>query len=447
MPGAEDFDVDPDAWRKQFWNDDDAGDATAKPKQKPNGADHWDAPDMGVLKLRRRPPPALPVEVFGEDWKKWLLDAATAAACPVDYVAAPLLSSASALIGNARWAQAWPGWVEPPHLWMVAVGDSGAGKSPGSDCLMRDVLPPIERRMIGDFPDRVREWQAAVEFDKIAKKRWQDDLRTAQENKKPLPPMPLPVASPIAPEKPRLTQHDVTVEQVGAILSAAAPKGLMVTRDEIAGWLTGMTSYNPAGRAFWLEAYGGRPYRVERRSHGKEPIEIERLVVSVYGGTQPERLSELSIGPDDGLFSRVQWLWPNPVPFRRGDGSPDTAWAVETLDRLRELDLAPGDPAKPIIVPLADDAQQLMVEFGAEMELRLDRAGGLRCGRPTASSSRRGVAAVARAGMALVLRQARLGHAAGPCVERGLRRRRHAGRGIFHADGGACVWRRWRDRR
>ena len=89
---------------------------------------------------------------------------------------------------------------------------------------MRDVLPAIERRMVGDFPDRLREWQAAVEFDKIAKKRWQDDLREAQEKKKPLPPMPLPTAPDIAPEKPRLRQHDVTIEQTGAILASAAPK-------------------------------------------------------------------------------------------------------------------------------------------------------------------------------------------------------------------------------
>ena len=174
---------------------------------------------------------------------------ATAAACPVDYVAAPLLASVSTLIGHARWAQAWPGWIEPPHLWMVAVGDSGTGKSPGGDCLMRDVLPEIERRMVGDYPDRLREWQAAIEFDKIAKKRWADDLRTAQENKKPLPPMPLPVASEFPPEKPRLKQHDVTVEQIGAILSTAAPKGLVVVRDEIAGWLTGMDAYNTKGHS------------------------------------------------------------------------------------------------------------------------------------------------------------------------------------------------------
>ena len=49
---------------------------------------------------------------------------------------------------------------------------------------MRDVLPAIERRMVGDYPDRLREWQAAVEFDKIAKKRWQDDLRDGSRKQK-----------------------------------------------------------------------------------------------------------------------------------------------------------------------------------------------------------------------------------------------------------------------
>jgi hypothetical protein len=385
MPGTNEFDVDPEEWRKQFWDDDASAKAGVKASAKAdatpkgNGVDGsgWGEPYMGVLQLRRRRPPALPLEVFGDTWGQWLLDAAPAAACPVGYVVAPLLSSVSTLIGNARWAQAWPGWSEPPHLWTVVVGDSGTGKSPAADSLMRDVLPTIERRMVGDFPDRLREWQAAVEFDKVAKKRWLDDFRTAQENKKPLPPMPMRTAPDIAPEKPRLRQHDVTIEQTGAILATAAPKGLMVVRDEISGWLMGMNAYNPAGRAFWLEAYGGRPYRVERRKHGAEPIEIARLAVAVYGGTQPERLSELANGPDDGLFSRILWLWPDPVPFRQGEMAPNVDWAIEALDRLRELDLAPGSPPSPILMPLTPDAQRLMEEFGKEMEARLQQSGGL----------------------------------------------------------------------
>jgi hypothetical protein len=151
----------------------------------------------------------------------------------------------------------------------------------------------------------------------------------------------------------------------------------MVTRDELAGWLTGMNSYNPAGRAFWVESYGGRPYRVERRKHSKEPIEIPRFVVAVYGGTQPERLAGLITGADDGLLSRILWGWPDPLPFKLGQKVPHTAWAVEALDRLRELDLQPGDPPNPILTPLTADSQQLIEEFGQDMQSRRTNTGGL----------------------------------------------------------------------
>src|SRR5947209_14098687 len=149
--------------------------------------DLWPEPDMGVLRLHRRPPPRLPIEVFGEVWGSWITTAAEAAACPPDYVAAPLLVSVSALIGHARWAQATPGWAEPPHLWIGSVGDSGNGKSPGADCLMRDVLPEIERRMLADFPDQLREWRAAVEFGKAAEEKWKTEMRDAQKRGNPAP--------------------------------------------------------------------------------------------------------------------------------------------------------------------------------------------------------------------------------------------------------------------
>ena len=90
----------------------------------------WADPDMAVLRLHRRPPPPLPLAVFGDEWGRWIADAAEAAACPPDYVAVPLLASVSALIGHARWAQATPGWSEPPHLWMADVGDSGSRQKP-----------------------------------------------------------------------------------------------------------------------------------------------------------------------------------------------------------------------------------------------------------------------------------------------------------------------------
>ena len=58
--------------------------------------------------------------------------------------------------------------------------------------------------------------------------------------------------------QPRLRQNDTTIERVATILAGAAPKGVLIVRDELAGWLTGMNAYNDAGRPFWIEAYGGR---------------------------------------------------------------------------------------------------------------------------------------------------------------------------------------------
>jgi len=336
----------------------------------------WGDPDMEILRLRRRSPSSLPVDVFGPAWSKWIVDAAAAAACPPDYVAAPLLSSASALIGHARWAQATETWVEPPHLWTVSVGDSGDGKSPGMDTLHREVLPELERRMVGDFPERLREWRAAAEFDKAAEKQWQDNVRAAQKDGKAVPQPPSPIASSVEPQRPRLRQHDVTIEKVALVLATAAPKGLLIVRDEIAGWIDGMATYNPAGRAFWVESYGGRPYRVERVKH-PDPIEIPRLAVAVNGGTQPERLLKLLNTADDGLLARVQWFWPDPIAFDLVEETPRSVWATAALDRLRELDLRPGDPPCPTLVPLTAAGRAAMREFGREMQMRRALAGGL----------------------------------------------------------------------
>ena len=328
----------------------------------------------GVLLLHRRPPPKLPIEVFEPAWGPWIATAAEAAACPPDYVAAPLLASISALIGHSRWAQATPGWAEPPHLWIGAVGDSGNGKSPGADCLMRDVLPEIERRMLADFPDRLRDWRVADELQRAADEIWKAEVRTAQKAKK-APPLPPDALQTTEPQAPRLRQHDVTIERVATLLATAAPKGLLIVRDELAGWIESMGSYNPAGRAFWVEAYGGRPYRVERQKH-PEPIVIARLAVAVYGGTQPDKLALLMREADDGLLGRVLWDWPEPIPFRLGQEAPGAQWAIRALDRLRELDLRPGDPPSPIMVPLTDEARAMMETFGAEMQDRQSTAGG-----------------------------------------------------------------------
>jgi Uncharacterized conserved protein len=336
----------------------------------------WAEPDLTIARLGRRPPPPLPLDLFGPHWSAWITRTAEAGATAPDYVASNLLAAASALIGNARWPQATPGWREPPHLWIGAVGDSGTNKSSGADALMRDILPVIETRMIGDFPDRLKEWKAKAEAAKLATEAWQKDVRIAVGLGNAPPHAPAE-AEP-EPQAPRLRQNDVTVERVATLLAHAAPKGLLITRDELAGWLLGLTAYNDAGRAFWIEAFGGRPYRVERVK-SPEPIIVPRLAVAVSGSTQPEKLAEMFAGADDGLLGRFIWSWPEPPPFRLSRATPGTEWAIDALDRLRLLDLAPDDKGemRPINVPLVESAIALIERFGQDMQATQNDAGGL----------------------------------------------------------------------
>jgi hypothetical protein len=337
-------------------------------------------PDLQVLRLHRRPPPPLPLEVFGPRWGVWLQRAAAAASCSPDYVAAPLLSAASVLIGNSRWSQAGPSWVEPPHLWCGSVGDSGGGKSPGADAVLGHVVPTLERRMAVSFPEQLREHQLAAEAAKARKEAWEKEVRVAQRMGNPPPLPPAGIEPQPEPQPPRLRVDDATVEKVAALVASAAQKGVLMVRDEIAGWLLGMGAYNAGARAFWLESYGGRPYRVDRVKH-PEPIDIPYFAVAWWGGVQPDRLAQLMEDADDGLLARFIWFWPDSIPFDLAREAPDLAWATEALERLRLLEMAPpseqGTPPRPIQVPLAEAALPQLVAFGREMQARQDAAGGL----------------------------------------------------------------------
>ncbi|WP_240778634.1 DUF3987 domain-containing protein, partial [Salipiger aestuarii] len=87
---------------------------------------------------------------------------------------------------------------------------------------------------------------------------------------------------------------DATTEKVAELL-AQTWRGLLMSRDELSGWLASMDRYSGGGdRPFWLEAYGGRSYPVDRKS-SPEPIIVDHLTVAVLGGTQPDKLARLLV--------------------------------------------------------------------------------------------------------------------------------------------------------
>ena len=140
----------------------------------------------GVLRLHRRAWPTLPIEVFGPTWGPVDITAAEAAALPGRLCSGTVTRQR---VGPNRPARDGRrrrrAGLNSPHLWTGVVGDSGDGKSPGADCLLREVLPEIERRMIADYPDRLREWRASFEFGKAAAERWRNEVRDAEKKGAP----------------------------------------------------------------------------------------------------------------------------------------------------------------------------------------------------------------------------------------------------------------------
>ena len=137
----------------------------------------------------------MPIDVFGLFWAEWIEATAEGCSAPRDYVATGLLSIASALIGNARWVSPWPGWSEPPALWIANIGSPSSGKSPAMDPLLK-IVADIEYEMAEGFSDDRRQWQTRREAAKVARSLWESEVKTAVNNGVPPPDMPKAAVEP-----------------------------------------------------------------------------------------------------------------------------------------------------------------------------------------------------------------------------------------------------------
>ena len=343
-------------------------------------SDAWQNPDLGVLDQNRRPPVPFPVELLGSWWMPWVEAAATGASAPVDYVAAPLLAAVSALIGNARWAQAGPNWCEPPVLWIASVGDPSSGKSPGAAPIMNKVLGQLESNRQRDFKDRYTAWEAEDKAAAVRLERWERDVKNAVKNGLPPPPKPADAERPAEPPQPRIRISDSTTEKV-ALLMAGNPKGLLAVRDELVGIFGSFDRYTGANadRSFYLEAWTGGSYTQDRVKH-PVPIFIKRHSLALFGTTQPDRLAEIIRGADDGLLPRFLFAWPASVPFGISRKATDVGGAIDRLQRLNDLSLREEDDQgtlAPFYVSLSPEAVDLLEAFGREMQRNESTTAGL----------------------------------------------------------------------
>jgi hypothetical protein len=171
-------------------------------------------------------------------------------------------------------------WWEHPRLWTLLVGDPSRKKTP----IINEATRPLElyqNVLRCDYETRLRDYEAAKAGNKNTD-----------------------VTKPDLPA--RYVIFDTTIEKLGEILSRSE-HGLLVKRDEFSGWIGSMEKYtnsrgSSADRGFWLQAFDGGPYSVDRIGRGE--THIRNLSVSLIGGIQPAKLAELRGLTSDGLLQR-----------------------------------------------------------------------------------------------------------------------------------------------
>lgn len=177
------------------------------------------------------------------------------------------------------------GWTESARLWGAIVGDPSSKKSPGIDKAIGP-LKRIDHRLGLAHKDVRREYE---------------EERQAWERKKGDKGPP-----PTRPPEPRLLVSDTTIEALSDVM-ADNPQGIMVYRDELAGWFGSMDAYGAKGsskdRSFWLEAYNGGSKRIDRVTRGH--IYVENCSVCLLGGIQPAVFAaKMRNVEEDGLLQR-----------------------------------------------------------------------------------------------------------------------------------------------
>ncbi|MEJ7873612.1 MAG: YfjI family protein, partial [Rubrobacteraceae bacterium] len=308
--------------------------------------------------------PSFPVEAMPAACRPLIEESEKALGCAPEMVALPMLAVLSSAIGTSRVVEVKGGWREWAALFVAVVASPGAMKTPAAKVAKR---PAFERqRKLGKhYAEEKDEWKREV-------RQWEVDKREAAKSAEPAP------EEPEAPSMSRCVASDTTVEALVGILEDN-PRGLLVHKDELAGWVRSMDQYKGgkgSDRQHWLSFWSGDEVVVDRKSRMGEPLIVAEPFVSLFGGIQPAMLGELGAGAEDGLMDRFLFAYPKPrhVRFSYEEVSTESEGRYAALyERLADLPLAideHGDP-NPKPLKLSLEARRLFAErmdsIGAEM--------------------------------------------------------------------------------
>lgn len=323
-------------------------------------------------------------------WMRDMVEAVAASAqADVSMTASAALGVVSASVGRKGFVRLG-GRRFPFHLWMMAIGESGDGKSTVFD----EVGSPL--RAVQALPDEAQA-AAVAPLGRSVWERLRDPLdgeRTEAE-----------------PPRAQLSDAVRVVRETLSAAGATAPSLLLddITPTALIDFLgsqtTGSALFSPEGGIeTWLAQGGAVPSQdaatLNRawdgdnftRRRQDRTIPVVRPAITMLVGMQPDIFTKFASHP--GLRSRgftLRFLFVRSQPRRRAYPAPAIDRGVrESYDAgiYRLVSLPGWPPNEPVLLEVSDAAAQLNADFLNRIEARIDDGGDLHHGRAYAQRCR-----------------------------------------------------------
>jgi hypothetical protein len=308
-----------------------------------------------------------PVDVLPEPVGSFIADGAKAIGCDTSLIALPMLSAIASAIGNTHRIMLKREWAEPAIVWTATVGESGTMKTPAFKLAMK----PVRKAQAEAFKEHqaaMAEWEAEQQHYEAELAGWKRQAVKGHGDAGDLPVKPVP------PVARRYVVSDTTTEALAPIL-LGNPRGVLLARDELAGWFGSFDRYAKAGKgggdtAHWLSMHNGEAMTIDRKSGIPPTIHVPSASVSITGGIQPGILSR-ALGQEhheSGMAARLLLAYPPRKPKRWTEADVDAkteAAVAAVFERLYALtpDTDDNGDERPRLVTLTDDAKRAWVTF------------------------------------------------------------------------------------
>jgi Protein of unknown function (DUF3987) len=338
-----------------------------------------DASEPPVTTPTSIPVRPFPVEVFPEAIATLITQGAAALPCAPDLIGVPMLAVLGTAIGTSYAVQMKQGWTEGPRVHSGVIAPPGDKKSPAEKLATRP-LHVLQAKHGQDFEAQQVQHDLAMLVYEVQLADWRSKRRKKADSQQPEGTEQPPPPKPDAPAMTQLLTVDATVEALASILSSN-PRGVLMERDELTGWVLSMNQYKGgkgADRQMWLSFWNGASVVINRKGR-PDPLVLSNPFVCVTGGLTPDCLGDLvdGRGREDGFLPRILLAYPDPVPltYTHATVTPEAQRAYEDLIK-KLLALGQETPTHTTVATFIPEGRAALITFLNEL---YDRCNSVDC--------------------------------------------------------------------